>query len=99
MGTAKQALPGASPPPPPPAGLLLYNVAVDVGERSPLDVAQPANAAAVKRLQAVADQYAKTKVPQATADPSCPEFAGINTTNPLTGESAKYIGPWCDNVR
>ena len=81
---------------PPPSGPLLYNVAVDVGEHTPLDVTAPANAAAVQRLQSIVDEYAKTKVPQATGDPACPQFAGINTTNPITGEKAKYIGPWCD---
>lgn len=81
---------------PPPTGPLLYNVVSDAGEHTVLDPTAPQNAAVVARLQKVVADYAKTKVPQATGDPACPQFSGINTTNPITGETAKYIGPWCD---
>ena len=52
-------------------------------------------AAIVRRLQAIVARYALTKVPQATADPSCPPFSGLNTTDP-SGATKLYIGPWCD---
>ena len=80
---------------PPPVGPLLYDVVVDPGERVVRDKTTPANAAAVAALQAIVARYARTKVPQATSDPSCPKFSGLNTTDP-SGNPAKYIGPWCD---
>lgn len=80
---------------PPPAEMLLYNVALDAGEHIELDTTTPTNAAKVIALQSVVAAYAKTKVPQATGDPACPKFTGLNTTDP-SGEPAKYIGPWCD---
>ena len=75
-------LPPAPPPPLPgpplPEGHLLYNVIDDAGEHTPLDATTPEHAAIVKKLQAVVDTYAKTKVPQATGDPACPPFSGIS---------------------
>jgi hypothetical protein len=90
--------PGPPPGPPPPPvlqGHLLYNVADDMGEHTPLDMHSSENAAIVQRLQAIVDRYALTKVPQATGDPNCPPFSGLNTTDP-TGATKLYIGPWCD---
>jgi len=60
------------------------------GEHTPLSLAK--HNATVRRLQAIVDFYAKTKVPQLTADPNCPKFTGLNSSK------GKYIGPWCDNV-
>jgi hypothetical protein len=90
------ALPTPAPAPSPPAvEMVLYNVVSDPGERTTLSTTDPANAAIVAKLQKVVDDYAKTKVPQAQADPKCPKFSGLNTTDP-TGAAQKYIGPWCD---
>ena len=69
-------------------------VVTDVGEHTPLDMNTSENAAAVQRLKAIVARYALTKVPQGTADPSCPPFQGINTTAP-DGSVQLFIGPWC----
>ena len=70
--------------------MLLYNIVSDFGEHTPLSLAK--HNETVRRLQAIVDFYAKTKVPQLTADPNCPTFTGLNSSK------GKYIGPWCDNV-
>jgi hypothetical protein len=74
---------------------LVFDLPADVGERNPLSTLTAAQAAAVAALEGIAAQYAKTRVPQATGDPSCPKFSGINTTDP-SGSTALYVGPWCD---
>ena len=88
---------GNAPPPPPrppgPPGPLLYNVESDPGERTPLPNST-ANLKIIAELQAVVDKLAQTRVPQATGDPSCPPFSGLNTTH--NGSVQLYIGPWCD---
>jgi hypothetical protein len=97
-------LPPVAPPAPPgppapalPEGNLLYNVIADAGEHTPLDATTPEHAPIVAKLKAIAERYAKTKVPQAEGDPACPPFSGINTTAP-DGTTQLFIGPWCDGV-
>jgi arylsulfatase A-like enzyme len=75
---------------------LVFNLASDPGEHTPLSAPlPPSTAAAVATLLRIRAQYAATAVPQAVPDPSCPKFTGLNTTDP-SGNTAKYIGPWCD---
>lgn len=75
---------------------LVFLLAQDPGEHNPLSTPlRPDVAAAVLSLQNIRVKYAKTAVPQAVPDPSCPKFTGLNTTDP-SGNPAKYIGPWCD---
>lgn len=64
-------------------------------EHTPLDATTPGHSVIVAKLQAIADKYALTKVPQAVGDPECPQFSGLNTTAP-DGSTQLYIGPWCD---
>ena len=73
--------------------MLPSDVLDDPGEHTPLSLTE--HAATVSKLTAIAAEYAKTKVPQAVGDPSCPPFSGINTTD-SNGETKLYIGPWCD---
>ena len=64
-------------------------------ERHSLDMNSSENAAVIVRLQAIVDRYAQTKVPQATADPSCPQLVGTNVTI-SPGVVKLVILPWCD---
>jgi len=74
--------------------MLLYNVHNDPGERADLPVTNDRYAAKVAALQKILASVELTRVPQARADPSCPSFSGLNTTeNP----PRLYIGPWCDD--
>lgn len=76
---------GPSPAPP---AQVLFNVVSDPGEHTSLPLS--AHTETVQSLQAIVARYAKTKVPQAQPDPTCPPFSGLNSTR------GKYIGPWCD---
>jgi hypothetical protein len=89
------APPAPAPAPAVPEGHLLYNVISDPGERTPLDMTNPAHAAVVKKLIGIAQSYEATKVPQAVGDPACPPFSGLNTTA-ADGTTQLFIGPWCD---
>ena len=79
----------------PTAGPLLYNVIADPGERDVLNSTDARYAEVVAQLKSGVASYEETRVPQATPDPSCPHFSGINTTAP-DGSTSLYIGPWCD---
>jgi arylsulfatase A-like enzyme len=72
------------------SGDALYNVYEDPGERAPLAIAFHSDI--IKGLQQVVEKYEKTRVPQQGGDPSCPEFA------PIDSAKGKWIGPWCDDV-
>jgi len=69
---------------------LLFYLPDDRGEHHPLDLATHTDV--VVKLRALVVEYERTKVPQVTNDPACPDFA------PIDGPDGKWIGPWCDGV-
>ena len=83
-------------------GTFLFNVQQDVGERSPLDLAQ--HATTVHSLQAIISHYGTFKVPQAQGDRSCPHYKPRNSssedlpniTRANLTSGGKWVGPWCD---
>lgn len=72
------------------AAPLLFYLPSDSGEHQPLDLKRHADV--VGRLSALAARYQAGAVPQVTGDPTCPDFA------PLDSPEGKWIGPWCDDV-